>query len=204
MKNEIIMYLTNNTIHCYIKKEKKYFIWNLSPKILKYGKIVHRPKFQKELAEFFKKEKILKRFHRNIIYFLTPPIFEEVDKEILKLILEDFPINELKFIKENNLYQIRKNIIWINLNNTYAYIFMKTNHHIITMLWHNNQGIKLEELVKNQLSIYPKIKKIILIGTNKDLPIISETLAKNTQKRVLYYEDYDKYLIKTFLRHNLI
>ncbi len=204
MKNEIIIYISNNILNCYLKREKKYYTWNLSSKIMKYGKIIHRPKFQKELTFFFKKEKILKKFQKNILYFLVPPNFEEIDKEILKLSVEDINIYELKIIKENNLYSLRKNIMWINLNENYAYLSIKTNHHMLTILWNSSQGYSLIDFIKIQLKNYPKIKKLILIGSNRKIPEISNQLFVATKKRVLYYEEYDKYLIKTFLRHNLL
>lgn len=202
MKNELIMYLTDKEIICYQKKEAKYFSWKIDSKIIKFGKVIHRPKFQNELNKFFKKEKILKKFYRNIIYFLTPPTFEEIDKEIMQITLEDFLVSEVRFFKEVNLYQGKKNTIWVNIFDNYAYITFLNEKNKKTILWQKENEYSIEENIQRIIEKYPKIKKIICIGSIKTIPHISQKIEIMVKKRVLYYEDYDQYLIKMFLRHN--
>ena len=55
MKNKLIMYLEDDNIHCFVKKENRLITYHLLPKTLKFGKIIHRPKFQKQLKTFLKK-----------------------------------------------------------------------------------------------------------------------------------------------------
>lgn len=202
MKNKIIMYLEDDNIHCFMKKDNQMLIYNLLPKTLKFGKIIHRPKFQKQLSTFFKKQKIIKRFRHNIIYFITPPNFEEVDKEIIKLIFDELPIDEIKFIKEQNLYQLSKNSLWIHLNSNYAYFTYLQKNEKITLFWNKKINFTLEEFINRLLKNVPSLKKIIFIGSSKNIPDMAEDYEEKMGKRILYYENYDKYLLKVANWHN--
>jgi len=54
MKNKLIMYLEDDNIHCFVKKENRLITYHLLPKTLKFGKIIHRPKFLREFKLFLK------------------------------------------------------------------------------------------------------------------------------------------------------
>lgn len=202
MKNKLIMYLEDDNIHCFVKKENRLITYHLLPKTLKFGKIIHRPKFQKQLKNFLKKHKLIKRFRHNIIYFITPPTFEEVDKEIIKLIFDDLPVDEIKFIKEKNLYQLTKNSVWIHLNLNYAYFTYLQKNEKTSLLWHKKINISLEEFLNLFLRNEPSIKKIVFIGSNHNIPLMASEYERKTGKRVLYFEEYDKYLLKNANWHN--
>ncbi|MCI8574918.1 MAG: hypothetical protein HFI09_00430 [Bacilli bacterium] len=202
MKNKIIIYLADDNIHCFMKKENRFITYNLLPKTIQYGKIIHRPKFQKQLSTFLKKQKIIKRFRRNIIYFITPPTFEEVDKEIIQLIFDELPIDEIKFIKEKNLYQLSKNTLWINIHSNYAYFTYLQKNEKITLTWNKKINFSLEEFIKRLLKNEQSIKKIILIGSNKNIPLMAKEYENLFEKRILYYENYDKYLLNQTNWHN--
>lgn len=202
MKNKIIMYLVDNEMICFVKKENRLLIHHLPPKILKQGKIIHRPKFQKEFTYFLKKNKILKKFHKNIIYLITPPNFEEIDKEIFFMITEDLPIESVKYIKEKNLYQLKKHTLWINYNQNYGFLTMINQKKEKTTIWEENNEILLIDYIKKIIMNNNHIKQIILIGTNRKIPEYTKKLEQLTKKRVLYYENYDNFFITRIIRHN--
>ena len=65
MQNKNYIYLVENQIQFYNKKEDKYYYYELSKKILENGKIIHRPKFLREFKTFLKKNHIL--YHTSYV-----------------------------------------------------------------------------------------------------------------------------------------
>jgi len=197
------MYLADNHIVFYLQKEKSFLKYNLSKKILKNGKIIHRPKFVREFKIFLKKNKIVKKFQNNVLYLITPPNFNEIDKEIIKLVFEDLPFQEMKIIKSINLYQLKKNTLWIDYNQDYAFLTsLRKNKKESIVIEKQEWNHSLETLIAQYLKTYPQLKKVILIGHNPEIPNITTKLIKQLKKIVLYYENYDKYLIEQAIRHN--
>lgn len=202
MQNQIIIYLTNNKILIYKKKEKEVIECSLSKKILENGKIIHRPKFTREFLYFIKKNHLLKPFRKNKLCVIVPPNFNEVDKEIWNRIFEDTSFQEIKYIKEINLYELKKNVLWINLNDEYAYfIYQKQQQKEFKIIYSNYLGKDYIEQIKDFLKLYKNIKKIYVIGNINQMDQICKKLEKETKKIILYYANPKEYLLK---RHNII
>ncbi len=203
MKNQIILYLVDDRINSYQQKEKKLLEYQLPKKIIKNGKITHHPKFIKEFNKFLKQNKIIHKFQRNIIWCIIPPNFEQTDVELMRNIFEDFPIDDIKFIKETNLYQLKKRTLWINKNETYAFLTILKKNQFETYLWDQTYLLNIIEYINKILAMNKSIKRIILIGTDPNIPAYVCQLQKQTNKIVLYYEDHKNYLINKLIRHNL-
>ncbi|MCI8394507.1 MAG: hypothetical protein HFH86_03390 [Bacilli bacterium] len=201
MINEIYLYFADNLVQCYHLKSNRFIEIKLSKRIFKEGKIIHRPKFLHEFKVLLKKYKLIKNFQKNKIYLITPPNFEEVDKEIIKIIFEDLPIQELKLIKETSLYKMKKNELWINFNETYAFLTTSHKEKKETIIW-NDIGFNFLEVLKRFLLSYPRIKKIIIIGHGKLLYQKVKEIEKECQKKTFYYEEPHKFLLTYFTRLN--
>lgn len=200
MQNESYIYLIDNGFLFYNKRQKKLWNQSLANKIVEEGKILHRPKFLREFLLFLKKNKITKKWLGNVLYFISPPNFNEIDKEILKKTFDDLPFQKLEIIKESNLYQMKKNSAWINLNLDYAFITYLIKQKRETLILKNNYlNQNLENQIIKFLELNLKIKKIFLIGTNPEIPIISKSIEKKTNKVILYYEEPQNYIINRFL-----
>lgn len=197
------MYLVDDEIKLFLEKENILLNYVLSPKILKNGKVIHYPKFMKEFKNNIKKDRITKYFNKNILIWIVPPNFYQTDKEIIRLCFDELPFQELKIIKETNLYQWQKNLLWINLNKNYAFLSytIKTKKEIRT--WEEQNLFSIYEQIDKIIKNNPNIKKIIIIGNNLDIPEITTKLEKKYNKITLYYENYQEFIITTAIKHNL-
>ncbi len=197
------MYLVDDEIKLFLEKENILLNYVLSPKILKNGKVIHYPKFMKEFKNNIKKDRIIKYFNKNILIWIVPPNFYQTDKEIIRLCFDELPFQELKIIKETNLYQWQKNLLWINLNKNYAFLSytIKTKKEIRT--WEEQNLFSIYEQIDKIIKNNPNIKKIIIIGNNLDIPEITTKLEKKYNKITLYYENYQEFIITTAIKHNL-
>lgn len=204
MQNISYIYLVDNKIQCFCKKEQKYYEYVMPRKILEYGKIIHRPKFAKELQSFLRKNHLIKKFQKNILYFITPPNFYETDKEIIIKVFEELPFQEIKIIKEVETYHLKKNTLWININLDYMFMSYLEKHTKIHQLIINNYlNYNFLEQIKIFLKNNPKIKKVYLFGTNPLIPNMVKELEQKTDKIFLYFENYENYILNKFIRHNL-
>lgn len=205
MQSVNYLYLVDNLIVIYQRKEQRFLEYTLSNKIIEFGKIIHRPKFTREFQIFLKKNHIIKRFQKNILIIITPPNFNEVDKEIWNRIFEDIPFQEIKYTKETNYYELKKNTLWVNVQNSYAYLtyLFKNQKNSIT-IQNNYLNLSLFEQLKTFLLLHPQLKKVYLFGASSDIVEKSKKLEKNTNKIILYFENSKFYLINTIERHNLI
>ena len=197
------MYLVDDEMKLFLEKENILLNYVLSPKILKNGKVIHYPKFMKEFKNNIKKDRITKYFNKNILIWIVPPNFYQTDKEIIRLCFDELPFQELKIIKETNLYQWQKNLLWINLNKNYEFLSytIKTKKEIRT--WEEQNLFSIYEQIDKIIKNNPNIKKIIIIGNNLDIPEITTKLEKKYNKITLYYENYQEFIITTAIKHNL-
>lgn len=203
MQNKNYIYLYDNKLQFYSLKYDKFYNFSFSKKVLENGKVINRPKFIREFTLFLKQNHIIKKFQKNILYFIIPPNFHEIDKEILKKIFEDLPFHEIKITKETNHYKVKKNSMWVNLNQNYLFLTSLIKHKKETIVLNNNY---LNYNFVNQLTLFLKnnknIKKVYLFGSNLEIPLISSVLEEETNKIILYFEDYQNYILKEVIRHN--
>lgn len=196
------MYLVDDEAKILVEKENAIINCPVSSKVLKKGKIIHCPKFIKELKSFLKEYKVIKRFQKNILMVVTPPDFNQIDKEILRLCFEELPFQELKLIKEINLYQLKKNSLWINLNKDYAFLTNLTKNKKETRIWDTQNLFSILDQIDKIIECNPNIKKIILIGNNLEIPTLTTKLENKYNKLILYYENFQDYILTEAIQHN--
>lgn len=201
-KHLYFLYLLDNKI-LFFNELNQIYREIIPPKIIKEGKIIHKPKFIKLFQQFLKKNHLIKRFQYSVLYVIMPPNFEEIDKEILKYVFDDLHFQECKTIKETNLISVKKNELWINLNDSYAYLFFGEKKGIeFSLIKDNYLKLSIEEQIKNYLLKEKKIKKIIFYGDNKNIPLLCSTIIKKYNKSCYFFENYDNYLLKILKKHN--
>jgi len=203
MQNKNYIYLVENQIQFYNKKEDKYYYYELSKKILENGKIIHRPKFLREFKTFLKKNHIIRKFQKNILYFIIPPTFNEIDKEIIKKIFDELSFHEIKFLKELNIYKMKKNVLWVNLNDNYMFLNYLLKHNKESIILKNNYlNLNLLDQLIIFLNNNKNIKKIYLFGTNHEIASFSEKIENKIKCIVLYFEESYNYILKQNVKHN--
>ena len=205
MQNDNYLYIADNKIEFYQKKTEQFFEYILPKKVVEHGKIINYPKFLSEFLLFLKKYQILKKFQKNNLYIIIPPNFNEIDKEIWKIIFDNLSLHKMKFIKETSCYNLKKNVLWLNLNQEYAYLTYLTKHQKETKLLQDNYlGINFIEQLKMFLDMNKNIKKIFLFGNSSEINQYCKKIESQTNKIVLYFENPKYYLLSHIIRHNLI
>ncbi len=203
MQNDNYLYIVDNLIVWYQKKTNQYFQYVLPKKVVEFGKIINRPKFLREFQLFLKKNSILKKFQKNNLYLIIPPNFNEIDKEIWKLIFDSMSFQKMRFIKETSCYTLKKNVLWINLNQDYAFLTYLTKYRKETCLLQNNYlGNNLLEQLYQFLEKNKNIKKLFLLGNMEEIKQISKKIEQKTNKIVMYFESPKYYLLSKIIRHN--
>lgn len=197
------LYLVDDKIMFYNQEKNDFLEYKLLKKTIEKGKIINYPKFLREFKMFLKQNKVIKKFKKNSLTIITPPHFYEIDKEIIKKIFDELPFQEIKMIKEINIFSFKKNILWINLNTNYAILFYQNkNTKDYKILEKNYLNKSLESQINIFLTQNPKIKKIYIYGNNSNIPEISKQIESKSQKVVLYFESSNLYLFNKIIRHN--
>ena len=119
-----------------------------------------------------------------------------MDKEILRNIFEETSFQEIKLSKETNKYQVKKNTLWINLNQDYAFlIYSSKQKQQIQILKNNYLNKDIQEQIIIFLKENPNFKKIYILGINQKIPEIAKNIEIKTNKIVLYFENAKTYLL---------
>lgn len=190
----ITLYLYENTIQ-YIEKEeiKEY---HMSKKAMSYGKIKNIPIFEENLNKLIKKEKWSNLFHAKKINIITPTHYEEIDKEVLTVVLNNNGIKEIEFIKEINLLDIKNNQIIINLHKTYLTLVKQEKGNIKNYFYPLNIFKNTEEALNYIIKKYSKKFRYIFLGSNENIPILLEKIMNNN---IFYYNELRNYLILKYI-----
>lgn len=191
--NTIIMYLVDNKIVVY---NQKIIIETFEKNIVHNGKINKPHEFYHCLENYVKKHKLNKSLFNNNICFLLEPGATNTDKEVINNIFTKLSFNNIEFINISSLLDIKKNKVWILLNDTYLYLIYtnyKTKKDYIFIeykIFKNNTN-----LIINHLLHFTKNKSVIISGISKKLEEFSSKLETLNNGKVYYMNDSISYYI---------
>jgi len=186
----ITLYFYENIIQYKEKEEINEFI--ISPKAMQYGKIRNIPLFEEKIGELIKKEKWNTLFHKKELTIILPIHYEEIDKEVLNTILNNYGFNKVKYIKEINLLELKKNQTIINLHEKYFTLIKNKDNNKKCYFYPINIFGTIEESLKYLKTNSTLKERFFFFGSNEKLPqIIDKILDSN----VFYYSNYKTYLI---------
>ncbi len=190
----IIIYLFDNVIQYKEKEEIKEF--TMPKNAMKYGKIKNIPIFEKELDKLIKKEKWGILFRSKTIHIILPVHYDEIDKEILTVLFNNNGIKNIKYTKEINLFDLKKNQIIINIHSAYLTTVEKRKKNIAIYFYPFNIFDSLENTLSFIFNKYSKKIRYILLGSNENIPKIAK---KSNNKQLFYYQEYKRYIVKKYI-----
>lgn len=185
----ITLYLYENTIQYKDKKQIKEI--EFPKEAMQYGKIKNIPIFELSLHKLIVKERWVTLFKSKKVNIIIPAHYTEMDKEVLMTILNNLGITHIQYQKETNLYNFKKNQIYLNIHRRYLIMlkkeYKKTNSFIYPFYIFNTLENTLKYILNKE-----KTSKIYLLGSNDNIPNIVNKLK---QERIFYYHDYKNHLI---------
>ncbi len=185
----ITIYLYENTIQY---KDKKQIEEIEFPKeAMQFGKIKNISIFELSLHKLIVRQKWVTLFKAQKMSIIVPANYTEMDKEVLTTILNNLGITRIQYIKEINLYNFKKNQIYLNIHKHYLIMLKKEYKKINSFIYPFYIFNTLESTLKYILSKEKK-SKIYLLGSNTTIPNIVNKLK---QERIFYYHDYKNHLI---------
>lgn len=190
----ITIYPYENSIQYQEKTEIKEFI--MSPKSMQYGKIKNIPIFEENLSKLIKQEKWVTLFKSKSIRIILPIHYEEIDKEIITVILNNLGIKNIKYIKETNLLEIKNNQIILNVHETYITMIKKSKKNTINYFYPANIFPSIEHIIKNIIKENSSKYRYIFLGSNTNIPKMIENQENNN---LFYYKNYKNYYLTKYI-----
>ncbi len=185
----ITIYPYENVIQ--YEENEKVQEFRLSKKAMKYGKIINIPRFEKELEELIKRENWKKRMKPKKFLLLLPIHYEEVDKELFTVLLNNAGIKKITYQKEQSRLPLKKNDTYINIHETY-----------ITLIEKKKTISKKMYSIDVFQSIYKTLDfiftnqqgktKYLLYGSNQNIPNIVNAYQK---ENLYFYNNYKTFII---------
>ncbi len=190
----ITLYLFENIIQYKEKEEIKEFVF--PKKAMKYGKIRNIPLFEKKLEELVKKEKWVSFFQTKQITIILPLHYEEIDKEILLMLLNELGFKKTKTKKEINLYKRKNNQVILNIHNSYATLFVQKKGKTIKKFYPTNIFFNVEKMLNFILQNYENESLFHIMGSYPNMKTLVKNLA-NT--KCLYFKNSRTYLLEKYI-----
>jgi len=190
----ITLYFYENIIQYMEKEEIQEY--KISPKAMKYGKIRNIPIFEEEFSQLVKQEKWSTLFHTKKIRIILPLHYEEIDKEILTSILNNNNIKQITFQKEINLFQLKKNQIIVNLNETYLTLIKKAKRKTEILFFPTNIFQSTENMLKHIIENNSEKSRFYFLGSNKN---ISKLITKINNNRLFYFQNASQHIIQKLI-----
>lgn len=187
----ITLYFYENKIQYMEKEEIKEY--KVSQKAMQYGKIKNISLFEEELAKLIKKEKWSTLISSKKMRIILPIHYEEIDKEIITTLLINNGIKKITYIKENSLFDLKKNQIIVNLHDNYLTILKKTNNKITKEFIPVGFFKSLKNLIKNLLENNPEKSRYYFLGSNKEIKKVIKELRKNN---IFYFNNNSTYILE--------
>lgn len=184
----IYFYPYENIIQYKTKEEIKEL--KLSPKAMENGRVKNIPIFQSELKKICQKNKWLTIFKSKQITLILPLDYNEKEKEVFLVILENIGFRNIKWQKEK--LNLKKNKVILEIHKTYLNkIYLKKKKIMIEKypfyIFHN--ALKtIEYILANQ----EKKNRFYFLGSNSKIPAFITAL---NQKNLYYFQDYKEYII---------
>lgn len=190
----ITIYLYENIIEYKEKESIKEFIF---PKeAMEYGKIKNIPIFEETLKRLIQKEKWNKLLFSKTIHIILPLHYNELDKEILTVLLNNNGIKNIRYMREIHLLDLKKNNIIINLHNTYLTLIKKEKQKTIILFYPINIFKNIQNTLDYILKNNKQNTKIFFLGSNKNIPSIVLSQKNN---KLFYYKNHRNYLITKYI-----
>ena len=189
----IAIYLFENIIQYKEKEEIKEFI--MPKKAMEYGKIKNIPIFEEYLGKLIKREQWVTLFQSKPIAILLPLFYEEVDREILTVILNNLGIKNIKYKKELSLYDKKNNQLILNVHINYITVYYQHKGIAIKRFYPLNIYVNIEEAIKNIQKNY-KNTTIYFLGSNPKLTIL---IKKLNSHRCFYYQNHRTILLEKYI-----
>ena len=192
----VVIYLYENVIQ-YLQN-KKIHEFTISKKAMQYGKIKNIPLFEKELHKLIKKEKWVTFIHSISLKIILPIHYEETDKELLTILLNNNGIKKISYLKEENLLSCQKDQMLIELHQNYFLTYKNEKINWVKFCPLNIFQKETEAMrylfkkEKNQTSF-------LFFGSNSKIPSLINKIQK---KNCLYYNNYKTYLLENFTLQN--
>ncbi len=192
-----IIYL-DDYINLYNTKLDKLIVYKPYKDTLKYGHIINRDKFIKIMNKILKEYHLNKNIFNSNITILINQSYSNIDKYLLKEVLEELNYHQIKFINIVNYLNIKKDELYIEYNNSYSVfnyldIYGNVSYHI-----YNNDYI-IDKLVDKIINIINK-KKVIIYGKGYERLV---NLINNKIDNYYYYEDSYNIIIKKYLESSV-
>ncbi len=156
------------------------------------GRVIDKDKFYKRIDKYFKLKNINNSIFGEKIIVIINNFYSTIDKLILKSILEELNYKEVTFINELELIKIKKDMLFINYNNSYFSInYLDNKNKIVSDIYQNNYVNN--KLMKSIINILNK-KYIFITGKN-----IKCLFCKLEKYNYYYFKNYDNLYIEILL-----
>ncbi len=185
----IYLYPYENIIQ-YKEKEETSEI-ELSTNALINGKINNIPIFEAELKHALKKKKWITLFQEKAITLVLPLEYNEKEKEVFLVILENIGLKKIKCIKAK--INLKKNKIVLEVHNNYLYKHYLNKKRIITEKYPYYIFKSAKKTIKYILDNQTKKNRFYFLGSNPKIP---DLITYFNQPNLYYYTDYKEHIIK--------
>ena len=191
---ENILYL-DDYINFYNKKKKSLIIEKPYKNTLENGKIINNDKFLKGIKKILDKNKIHPGLINEELTIICTSLFNKVDKNNLKNIMENLNYKKINFISELDLLKVNKNKLVINCNYSYYYFYYTDEIGNISINLYKNDNLN-KSILKNLVKSTNK-KEVILYGKNyKEI----KNILEDNKIDYYFYEGSENVLINILLK----
>lgn len=188
-----ILYL-DEYINLYNKKNNKLIVQKLYKNTLLNGLIIDKEKFILSYKKILTKNNYNNNFFCENILVITNNLYKNLNKQILKEILEVLGYKKIKFVNELDYLKLEKNKIFINYNFGYFYILYLNKYGNVELNLYKNDYLNksmINELLKNF-----KNHKIFIYGKNYQE---IENILKKKNLNYYFFEESDNLLINMLI-----
>ena len=192
-----ILYL-DDYINLYIDKKKQIYIIKPYKDTLKYGVIINKNKFINKMKKELLNIGLINNIFKNNITIIINNFYKDIDKEIIKEVLEELNFKAISFVQESKILNNCKKNILINCNYSYFYVLYTDFLGNLKINVYNNDLIN-KELIVNIFNFFSK-KEIYLYGKN-----VQEftNILDSKNKDYFIYEGKDNLIIKKIINDKI-
>ncbi len=169
--------------------------YTVSKKAMQYGKIKNIPIFEYEIGKLIKKEHWVTLLKSKKITLILPIHYNEIDKEIFTVLLNNNGIKNIKYKKETSLLEKKNNKVIINIHKTYCNI-VETKENASYKFLPLNIFSSQDDFLKFLLIHYSKETQFLLYGSNEEIITI---IKKKRVQNIFYYNNPKNYLITKYI-----
>jgi len=179
----VTIYLFENIIQYKEKEEIKEY--SMPTNAMKYGKIINIPIFESAFNKLAKKEKWICWYKSKSMTIILPVHYEETDKEVLTVVLNNIGIKKITYKKEINILNIKNNQKILNIHENYVTTIEQKKGNKKIYFYPTNIFLNTESLIsfilKNDKSKY----RYYILGSKKNISKVVETINKTN---IYYYK----------------